>query len=130
MRAINQPVNSWVWPWPPSVPLSIVEISRAGGMASRLAAIFWGAMERGASLIVAAEPPSAGKTTTLTALLSFTPPETAVYFTRGVGETFALPAQRGSHPTYLLVNEMSDHLSVYTWNEYASRAFELLTEGY
>jgi hypothetical protein len=99
-------------------------------MPPRLAALFWLAMERGASLIVAADPPSAGKTATLTALLSLTPPETVAYFTRGVGEPFALPPQHPDHSTYLLVNEMSDHLPVYTWDEYARRAFELLAEGY
>jgi type IV secretory pathway ATPase VirB11/archaellum biosynthesis ATPase len=99
-------------------------------MPPRLAAMFWLAMERGASLIVAADPPSAGKTATLTALLSLTPPETVAYFTRGMGEQFALPPLTNEHPTYILVNEMSDHLPVYTWDEGARRAFELLAEGY
>jgi len=130
MRAINQPVSWWGWHWEPSVPMSVVELIRAGSMSSRLAAMFWIAMERGASLIVAADPPSAGKTTTLTALMSFTPPDTLAYFTRGLGEPFALPARTNSHPTYMLINEMSDHLPVYTWDEYARRAFELLAEGY
>ena len=99
-------------------------------MSPQMAAMFWVAVERGASLIVAAEPPSAGKTATLSALLAFTPPETTVYFTRGLGETFALPPRTDSHATYLLINEMSDHLPVYTWNGYARCAFELLAEGY
>ncbi len=130
MRAANQPVSWWGWHWEPPVPLSLVEILQAGNMPPRLAAMFWLAMERGASLIVAADPPSAGKTATLTALLSLTPPETLAYFTRGVGETFSLPQQTASHPTYMLVNEMSDHLPVYTWDSYARRAFELMAEGY
>ncbi|HLB27551.1 MAG TPA: hypothetical protein VJN32_07850 [Dehalococcoidia bacterium] len=130
MRAANQPVSWWGWHWEPPVPLSIVQILRAGNMPPRLAAMFWLALERGASLIVAADPPSAGKTATLTALLSLTPPETVAYFTRGTGETFALPPRTDSHPTYILVNEMSDHLPVYTWDSYARRAFELLAEGY
>lgn len=130
MRAINQPVSWWGWHWQPPVPLSIVEIMAAGSMPSRLIALLWVGMERGASLLVAANPPLAGKTTILTALMSLTPPETLVYFTRGIGESFALPPPAGSHPTYLLVNEMSDHLPVYTWGRYARRAFELLCEGY
>src|SRR3990172_9404310 len=76
MRAANQPVSWWGWHWEPPVPLSIVQILGAGNMPPRLAAMFWLALERGASLIVAADPPSAGKTATLTALLSLTPPET------------------------------------------------------
>jgi hypothetical protein len=130
MRAANQPVSWWGWHYQPPVPLSLVEILQAGNMPPRLAAMFWLAMERGASLIVAADPPSAGKTATLTALLSLTPPETVAYFTRGVGEEFALPPRTPGHATYVLVNEMSDHLPVYTWDEYARRAFELLAEGY
>ncbi len=130
MRAVNRPVSWWGWHWTPPVPMSIVEIISAGSMSSRLAALFWLGMERGASIIVAAEPPSAGKTTTLTALLAFTPPETVAYFTQGIGETFAVPPLADSYPTYILINELSDHLPVYTWGPYAQRAFELLAEGY
>src|SRR6266542_2677210 len=130
MRALNEPVSWWGWHWEPPVPMSIIELIKAGNLDARLAAMLWIAMERGASLIVAADPPSSGKTTTLTALLSFTPAETAVYFTRGMGETFALPPRSGSYPTYILINEMSDHIPVYTWDANARRAFELLATGY
>ena len=130
MRAVNQPASWWGWHWTPPLPMSIVEILAARSMPLRLAALFWVALERGASLVVAADPPSSGKTTTLTALLAFTPPETAAYFTRGIGEGFDLPPRTDSYPTYLLVNEMSDHLPVYTWGPYAKRAFELVAQGY
>jgi hypothetical protein len=130
MRALNQPVSWWGWHWEPPVPMSIIELIQAGNLDARLAAMLWIAMERGASLIVAADPPSSGKTTTLTALLSFTPPDTAVYFTRGMGETFSLPPRSDSYPTYILINEMSDHIPVYTWDDNARRAFELQDEGY
>jgi hypothetical protein len=110
--------------------MSVVELIQAGNMSPRLAALFWVAMERGASIIIAAGPPSSGKTTTLSALLAFTPPETLVYFTRGVDEPFALPALSDSHHTYILINELSDHIPVYTWDDNARRAFELLSMGY
>ncbi len=110
--------------------MSIIELIAAGNMDSRVAALFWIAMERGASLIIAAEPPHSGKTTTLSALMSFTRPETAVYFTQGQGEPFALPRPSDSYDTYILVNEMSDHIPVYTWDNNARRCFELLAEGY
>lgn len=110
--------------------MSITEILLAGNMSPRMAALFWTGFERGASIIIAAEPPNSGKTTTLSALLSFTPPDTLVYFTRGQGETFVLPPRDDSYPTYLLINEMSDHIPVYTWDENARRAFELLADGY
>ncbi len=74
MRAANQPVSWWGWHWEPPVPMSLVEILQAGNMPPRLAAMFWLALERGASLIVAADPPSAGKTATLNAILSLTQP--------------------------------------------------------
>jgi hypothetical protein len=130
MRALNQPTSWWGWHWEPPTPMSIIELIKAGNLNARLAAMLWVAMERGASLIVAAEPPSSGKTTTLSALLAFTAPDTAVYFTRGMGETFSLPPKSESYLTYLLINEMSDHIPVYTWNGNARRAFELLGEGY
>ncbi len=131
MRAVNQPESWWGWHgWDQPQPLSIVEILQAGTMPSRLAAAFWLGLERGASFVFAADPPGAGKTTVLTALLAFAPPDTVAYFTRGWGETFELPPSSDSHPTYLLVNEMSDHLPVYSWGPYVVRCFELLAEGY
>ena len=130
MRALNHPVSWWGWHWEPPVPMSVCELIQAGNMSARLAAMFWIGMERGASIIIAAEPPNSGKTTTLSALLAFTPPETLVYFTRGQGETFAVPVLSESYPTYILINELSDHIPVYTWDDNARRAFELLGEGY
>ena len=131
MRAVNQPESWWGWHgWDQPEPLSITQVLQAGTMPPRLAAAFWLGLERGASFAFAADPPGAGKTTILTALLAFMPPETVAYFTRGWGETFDLPPPSDGHPTYLLVNEMSDHLPVYSWGPYVLRCFELLTEGY
>jgi hypothetical protein len=110
--------------------MSIIELIEAGNMDSRVAALFWVAMERGASLIIAADPPHSGKTTTLSALMSLTRPETLVYFTQGQGEQFLVPTVSDSYDTYILINEMSDHIPVYTWDDHARRAFELLSEGY
>jgi len=130
MRAVNQPVAWWGYHWSPPEPLSIIEIIERGNMSPRLAALFWLGLERGASIMVAADPPTAGKTATLTALLAFAPRDSLAYFTRGLGETFDLPPLNGSSPTYILVNEMTDHLAVYTWGQYARRAFELVAQGY
>jgi hypothetical protein len=131
VRALNQPESWWGWHgYNQPQPLSIVEILQAGTMPARVAALFWLAVERGASIIFAADPPGAGKTTILTALLAFARPEARVYFTRGWGETFRLPPPDPGAPTYLLVNEISDHLPVYSWGPYVQRAFELMAEGY
>lgn len=111
--------------------MSIVEIIRDGTLSEELAAVFWLGIERGASFIFAAEPPGAGKTTLLTSLLPFAHPEAGAYFTRGWGETFDLPPRpEGPAPVFLMVNEMSDHLPVYSWGPYVVRAFELLAQGY
>jgi hypothetical protein len=131
MRAVNQPESWWGWHgWNHPEPLSIVQIMQAGTLSPRLAAAFWIGFERGASFIFAADPPGAGKTTILTALLAFAPSDMLAYFTRGWGETFDLPPPSDDYPTYLMVNEMSDHLPVYSWGPYVLRAFELLGDGY
>ena len=131
MRAVNQPESWWGWHgWNQPEPLSIVEIMQAKTLPPRLAAAFWLGLEHGASFIFAADPPGSGKTTILTALLAFAPPNMAAYFTRGWGETYDLPPQSDDHATYLMVNEMSDHLPVYSWGPYVVRTFELLAEGY
>ena len=131
MRAVNQPESWWGWHgWNQPEALSIVQIMQAGTLPPRMAAAFWLGMEHGASFVFAAEPPGAGKTTILTALLAFAREETLVYFTRGWGETFDLPPQSDDHATYIMVNEMSDHLPVYSWGPYVVKSFELLAEGY
>lgn len=131
MKALNQPESWWGWHgYNHPEPLSIIEILRAGTMPPRLAATFWLAVERGLSIILAADPPGAGKTTILTALLAFAHPDASVYFTRGWGEQFRLPSPNGAAPTYLLMNEISDHLPVYSWGPYVQRAFELMADGY
>ena len=131
MRTVNQPESWWGWHgWNQPEPLSIVQILQAGTMPPRLAAAFWLGLERGASFIFAADPPGSGKTTVLTALLAFAPPDAVAYFTRGWGETFDLPPPSADYATYLMVNEMSDHLPVYSWGPYVVRIFELLAEGY
>lgn len=131
MRAVNRPQSWWGWHgWNHPVPLSIVQIMEAGTLPPRLAAAFWLGMERGASFIFAAHPPGAGKTVLLTAILPFAPRDSLAYFTRGWGETFDLPPRDDSLPTYLLVNEMSDDLPVYSWGPYVIRIFELVAEGY
>lgn len=131
MRAVNRPESWWGWHgWDQPQPLSIVQIMQSGTMPPRLAAAFWLGLERGASFVFAAHPPGAGKTTILTALVALAPPDTVAYFTRGWGETFDLPPASDRYPTYLMVNEISDHLPVYSWGPYVVRIFELLGEGY
>ncbi len=131
MKALNQPESWWGWHgWNQPEPLSITQIMRAGTMTPRVAALLTLAVEHGRSLILAADPPGAGKTTILTALFAFARPDASVYFTRGWGETFRLPPVEDDAPTFLLINEISDHLPVYSWGPYVQREFELAAEGY
>ena len=133
MRAVNDPSVWWGLPGgaPPS-RLSIVEILEAGTLSRRLAAALWTLLEGGASLIVAANPRKAGKTTVLSALLDLLPPDTPAYYTQGLGERFTGLPQPGhaGHPAFLLVNEISDHLPTYLRGLAVQRAFALLDEGY
>lgn len=130
MRALNDSGAWWGWHgWHNRPrPMSIIEIIAAGSMTADVAALLWIMLERGSPIIVSSMPRNAGKTTTLTALLDFAPDGAAAYFSRGQDETFELPDDSGA-PTYLMINELSDHLPIYTWGSAALRAFELLYEG-
>ena len=95
-----------------------------------MASILWLLVEKRASIIVAAGPQLAGKTTMLMALLDFAPPRYARVYTRGVDEDFSfLKETRPSH-TYLMVPELSDHTPAYLWGGAARRLFEILGEVY
>ena len=61
MRALNQPESWWGWHgYNHPEAMSITQILRARTLPVRVVAILWLAMERGASLILAADPPGAG----------------------------------------------------------------------
>ena len=132
MKALNQPESWWGWHgYNQPQALSITQIMRAGTFPPRVGAILWLAMEHGRSIILAADPPGAGKTTILTALLAFAKPEASLYFTQGWGETFRLPPIAPEDPPiYIMINEISDHLPVYSWGPYVQKAFELMADGY
>jgi len=128
----EEPFGWWGWHWQPPVPLSIMQIIEAGSADTELMALLWAMLSRRASIIVAAEPPMAGKTTTLTALLDLVPPDTKRIYLRGHYETFDFAREESTDPahTYILANEMSDHLAVYLWGSRIYKTFELLDQGY
>ena len=147
---------AWWGPFAGSArPRSIVELIRAGTLDAELAALLWMMLEARLPVIVAAGPRSAGKTTTLTALLDFLPPGIRRIQLRGWAEDFAwLPEGstlgwrpdghgEGAHPeppvppgsvspatAYLLATELSPHLPVYTWGEQARIAVRATSLGY
>jgi hypothetical protein len=107
-----------------------MQIIRAGSTDTDTMAVLWAMLSRRASIIVAAEPPMAGKTTTLTALLDLMPPDTRRVYLRGHYEDFNFVQDADAASTYVLANEMSDHLAVYLWGSRIYKTFELLNRGF
>jgi hypothetical protein len=129
-RDYDVPVGWWGWNWEPPIPMSITEIVRAGNMDARTAALCGMAIAAHGSLLIAAEHPHSGKTTTLTALLDYLPVSTRRIFVRGWSETFDFLSQTRPDDTLVLVNELSSHLPVYLWGPKAVRLFSELGRGY
>jgi hypothetical protein len=129
-RDYDMPVGWWGWNWEPPVPMSITEIVRAGNMDARTAALCGMAIEAHGSLLISAEEPHSGKTTTLTALLDYLPYRIRRIFVRGWAETFDYLEQTTPEETLLLANELSSHLPVYLWGPKAVRVFSTLERGY
>src|SRR6185503_17091147 len=129
-RDYDVPVGWWGWNWEPPIPMSITEILSAGNMDSRTAALCGMAIEGHGSLLIAAEEPHSGKTTTLTALLDYLPSRVRRIFVRGWAETFDFVQQTKPDGTILLANELSSHLPVYLWGPKAVRTFGMLQRGY
>jgi hypothetical protein len=125
VRVLNDP-TPW-WGLLRGRPLSIVELLEGGTLTPRPTAALWWALERGASLFVAAGPPGAGKSTLATALLPFLPADARLYVTAGPWDRLHVPA--GPGPLYLLVNELSWHTPYYLHGPAAQRAFALLRDG-
>ena len=126
----DMPIGWWGWNWEPPVPMSITQLLEAGNMDARTAALCGMALGAHGSLLIAAEQPHSGKTTTLTALLDFLPNATRRIFIRGWAETFDFLGQTDPEGTLLLANELSSHLPVYLWGPKAVRVFETLRRGY
>nr|BAL56983.1 typeII/typeIV secretory system protein, ATPase [uncultured prokaryote] len=103
---------------------------QAGTLDGGLAGLLWLAVDRKASLIFASEPPMAGKTTLLTALILLLPPHYEVVYTWGWREDFAWLAETDPARTYIMVNEISDHLPTYLWGPAVRKVFEALGKGY
>lgn len=128
----EEPFGWWGWHWQPPQPLSVMQIIDAGSTDTQLMGLLWTMLSRRGSIIVAAEPPMAGKTTTLTALLDLLPQGTKRVYLRGHYEDFSFTRDPEADPgnSYVLANEMSDHLAVYLWGSRIYKTFELIEKGY
>ena len=124
------PHGWWGYHWSAPEPMSVVEIVRSGSVDARLMATLWAAVARRSSVMLAAEAPMAGKTTTLSALVDLLPPGTVGVFLSGWAEDFRWVDRYGPDRTYQLVNEMSDHLPIYLWGRQARAALSLVARGY
>ena len=129
-RDYDMPVGWWGWNWEPPIPMSVIELLEARNMDARTAAFCGMVLEAHGSILIAAEQPHSGKTTTLTAFLDFLPNEIRRIFIRGWVETFDYLKQTAPERTILLGNELSSHLPVYLWGPKAVRVFETLRKGY
>lgn len=110
--------------------LSLLELVRNGALDIAMASILWLLVEKKASLVVAAGPRQAGKTTMLTAIMDFAPPRHTRVYTRGVEEDFSFLEESRPSDAYLMVPELSDHTPAYLWGGAAHRLFEILGEVY
>ncbi|HUZ03153.1 MAG TPA: type II secretion system protein E [Thermomicrobiaceae bacterium] len=129
-RRHDEPFGWWGYRADLPTPLSMVELISRGSLDARTAAFLWLALEQRASLVVAARPPGAGKTTTLTALLDFLPPEVKPIYLRGWYERFDFLEESAPEQSYLLCNEISSHLPTYLWGRGVRRLFEAVRDGY
>lgn len=120
----------WGFGWEVPRPLSVIDLIAAGNFDARTAALLWLLIESRASIIVAADPSGAGKTTTLTALGDFLPPDTARIYLRGWNETFDFVDTADPARSYLLCNEISAHLPIYLWGRKVLQLFDARGRGF
>jgi flagellar protein FlaI len=126
----GEPFGWWGHRPSPEQPFTIVDLVRNGNLDARIAAFFWLVVERRASFVITSTLQDAGKTTLLTALLDFLPPETEPLFLRGWYERFDFVESKDPRTTYLLCNEISDNLPTYLWGPGVARLFETAMLGY
>ena len=110
--------------------LTLLDLVSNRTLGLKVAAFFWLLMEHGVSIVVAAAPQLAGKTTLLTALVDFIPPWYGRVYTRGKDEDFSFLSETDPDRTYILIPELSDHTPAYLWGEGARTLFDALGRGY
>ena len=128
----DEPFAWWGPGWPAPSPRGIDDLLRDETIDSWTAANLWAGLARRHSLLVVASASGVGKTTLLTALLAFLPPNTRRVYPRGCFESFAFLSDPtiNPHETALLVNEISPHLPVYLWGPAVERTLEAAQRGF
>ena len=110
--------------------LSILDVVKFGTIDYKLSGLFWLLMEQRASVMVAAGPAWVGKTTLLHALLDFLRPEIQQHELQGYYEDFKYLGDEKPENTYLVAEEISNHMYEYLWGTQVVKAFQLLNKGY
>lgn len=109
--------------------LSVIDLILAGTVDINVAAFVCEKMSRGSSILTAAKPGGAGKTTVMAAFLGFIPPGTSIIT---VSDPSILNPNNPCHvaPEYLLVHEIgSGYYYGYIWGEDVKRYFSLIKPG-
>jgi hypothetical protein len=110
--------------------LSILDVVGFGTIDFQLAGLLWLLMEKRPSVMVAAGPIWAGKSTLFHALLDFLSPEIEQVSLRGFDEDFRFLGNDKPENTYLVSEEISNHSYEYLWGPQVVEAFRLLSRGY
>ena len=128
----EEPFAWWGPGWRVPEPRNIAELLRDETIDSWTAANLWAALSRRRSLVVVAGESKVGKTTLLSALLDFLPPNTRRVYPRGCFESFAFLSDPAidSSQTALLINEISPYLPVYLWGPAVGRVLEAAQRGF
>ena len=125
MHVLNDP-RPW-WGTLHGHPLTLADLIEQATLTRDMVALLAWTLAHGASLFVAAGPQGAGKSTVANALLELVPDDANAYVTSGARDPIELPPSDA--PTYLLINELSAHMSVYLSGPAVPRAFGLLKTG-
>ena len=130
MSAAQVSTSWWGGPGREENRLTILDLIRNETLDVETAALLWLLIDAKKSIVVAAAPQLAGKTTLLTALLDLVPPRYEKVFTRGLDEDFSWVSRTNPVDTYVFVPELSDHTPGYLWGDKLKRLFRELERGY
>lgn len=109
--------------------LSVVDLICAGTIDLDIAAFVCEKMSRSSSILTAARPGGAGKTTVMAAFLGFIPPGVQI-ITVSDGSLLEPDNLRYPNPIYLMAHEIgSGHYYGYIWGEEARKYFSLIESG-
>jgi hypothetical protein len=129
----RSPYSRRMWHYESDRPLSVAQLIALGSVDARTAALLWLLLDHHASLIVSGptDPtPGIGKTTTLNALLALLPGGSSLVYTAGMYEDFSFRELVDPATTWVLANEVSDHLVIYMWDDAARTLLTLPADGF